>query len=169
MLFSEIHLGIAAGRLLRLSRPLFSASATHSSVYPFPLNTTFLCSERSFFNSSWIMESSSSADTSLSASYILSSASATAVFKTIFAFATEPAEPGIRNSNLFPVNAKGDVRFLSVVSFVMWGRTSAPISIWVLPLPLNALSSSRDSRTSSSSSPTNIEMIAGGASFAPSL
>ena len=32
-------------------------------------------------------------------------------------FATEEEEPSIRNSNLFPVNANGEVRFLSVLSF----------------------------------------------------
>ncbi len=47
----------------------------------------------------------------------------------MFGFATDAAEPSIRNSNLFPVNANGEVRFLSVVSFMKCGSTFAPISI----------------------------------------
>ncbi len=44
-------------------------------------------------------------------------------------------EPTILNSNLLPVNAKGDVLFLSVVSFGRIGKVKTPISI-VLQLPL---------------------------------
>ena len=36
-------------------------------------------------------------------------------------------EPRLRNSNLFPVNASGEVRFRSVVSFGMAGSTSTPM------------------------------------------
>ena len=36
-------------------------------------------------------------------------------------------EPGIRNSNLLPVNATGDVRLRSVVSCGMAGSTSTPM------------------------------------------
>ena len=45
------------------------------------------------------------------------SSSATAVLSTVFASEIDAAEPSIRNSNLLPVKAKGEVRFLSVVSF----------------------------------------------------
>ena len=44
-------------------------------------------------------------------------------------------EPTILNSNLLPVNAKGDVLFLSVVSFGRIGKVKTPISI-VLQFPL---------------------------------
>ena len=37
--------------------------------------------------------------------------------------AMEALDPTILNSNLFPVNAKGEVRFRSVVSFGNLGRT----------------------------------------------
>ena len=49
--------------------------------------------------------------------------SATAVFSTTFASATEAEEPSILNSNLLPVKAKGEVLFLSVVSFGNFGKT----------------------------------------------
>ena len=34
--------------------------------------------------------------------------------------------PHMRNSNLFPVKAKGEVRFLSVESFGRWGNDETP-------------------------------------------
>ena len=78
-------------------------------------------------------------------------------------------EPSIRNSNLFPVNANGDVLFLSVVSFLNSGRTSTPSFIFVFSAALYGASFSRESSTAVSSSPRKIEITAGGASFAPSL
>ena len=56
------------------------------------------------------------------------SVSATAVFITVLESAIEKAEPSILNSNLLPVNAKGEVRFLSVLSLGSWGMTCTPIS-----------------------------------------
>ena len=56
--------------------------------------------------------------------------SATAVFSIMFAHAIDSEEPSIRNSNLFPVNAKGEVLFRSVVSLLKSGRTVTPISIF---------------------------------------
>ena len=46
----------------------------------------------------------------------LMSCSATAVFKAIIALAQLASEPTARNSNLFPVKAKGEVRLRSVLS-----------------------------------------------------
>ena len=63
-----------------------------------------------------------------SSSAIWQSSSATIVFMIVFVQEIESAEPSIRNSNLFPVKAKGDVRLRSVVSFGKSGRTSTPIS-----------------------------------------
>ncbi len=60
-------------------------------------------------------------------------ASATIVFNTMLGSATFACEPGIRNSNLLPVNANGDVRFLSVASFGNIGLSGTPI------LPFSAL------------------------------
>jgi hypothetical protein len=42
--------------------------------------------------------------------------SAMIVFSVVIAFAQFAEEPTARNSNLFPVNANGDVLFLSVLS-----------------------------------------------------
>ena len=55
-------------------------------------------------------------------------ASATIAFKIVFGLAIESAEPTMRNSNLFPVNANGDVRFLSVASFARFGSVETPVS-----------------------------------------
>ena len=46
---------------------------------------------------------------------------------TVFADAIESEEPTIRNSNLFPVNANGEVLFLSVASLSKSGRISTPV------------------------------------------
>ena len=87
----------------------------------------------------------------------------------MLAQAIELDEPSILNSNLLPVNANGDVLFLSVVSLLNLGRTSTPSFICVFSVPAYGLSSSMASRTALSSSPRNIEITAGGASLAPSL
>ncbi len=81
--------------------------------------------------------------------------------------AIERLDPQERNSNLFPVKAKGDVLFLSVESLGIGGRTSAPIVIFVLERPCIGVPSLIDCSTSKSSSPTYMDMIAGGASFPP--
>ena len=54
----------------------------------------------------------------------------------MFAQAMLLDEPTMRNSNLLPVNAKGDVRLRSVVSRVKRGRTWTPNFIWVFSAPL---------------------------------
>ena len=96
--------------------------------------------------------------------------SATIVFNTTFAGAIESEEPTIRNSNLLPVKANGDVLFLSVASLFKSGSVEAPvfnlpfcIELVASPLSISCIT------TSSNCSPRNIEMIAGGASLAPSL
>ena len=76
-------------------------------------------------------------------------------------------EPTARNSNLLPVKANGLVRFRSPLSFGSGGSVSTPT---VKKPPLRLLSSlpfSICSKMSVSMSPRKIEMIAGGASFAP--
>ena len=92
------------------------------------------------------------------------------MFSTTFACATESCEPTIRNSNLLPVKANGDVRLRSVASFMKSGSVLTPVSkrspdkLWVAVPVLTSCSI-----TSSSCSPKNTDKIAGGASFAPSL
>ena len=66
------------------------------------------------------------AASSLSAN--LSSESATIVLSTIFGPEMEKVEPSIRNSNLLPVNAKGEVRLRSVESLGKCGSTFTPTS-----------------------------------------
>ena len=51
-------------------------------------------------------------------SMLRENASATIVFSTMFGDAMESEEPTIRNSNLLPVNANGEVRLRSVASFM---------------------------------------------------
>ena len=48
-------------------------------------------------------------------------------FRIVFGPATDCAEPTARNSNLFPVNANGDVLLRSVVSFENVGTTATPV------------------------------------------
>ena len=76
-------------------------------------------------------------------------------------------EPNIRNSNLFPVNANGEVLFLSVVSFLNDGNTLTSISRDFKVSSLYGRSSSTHFNTFSKSVPINIDNIAGGASFPP--
>lgn len=65
----------------------------------------------------------------------LRSDSATAVFRTTFAPDMEVDEPSIRNSNLLPVKAKGEVRLRSVASRANLGRTWTPTFICSFSLP----------------------------------
>ncbi len=87
------------------------------------------------------------------------------VFNTTLGEDTESEEPTIRNSNLLPVNANGEVRFLSVASLSRSGRMATPVFKvppcleWVASPVLQSWSI-----TSSSCSPRNMEMMAGGAS-----
>ena len=78
------------------------------------------------------------------------------------------ADPSMRNSNLLPVKAKGEVRLRSVVSLANRGRTWTPtfISHFVLAGCISAPDSIA-SKISVSSSPRKMEMMAGGASLAP--
>ena len=92
------------------------------------------------------------------------------VFNTTFGCAMDALEPTIRNSNLFPVNANGEVLFLSVASFMKSGNVATPVfsispSILCVasPVLINCFN------TSSNCAPKKMEMIAGGASFAPNL
>ena len=126
-----------------------------------------LCSLIVAFISSCSSLSKSAAPSSLSANS--PKISATAALSMMFAQAMLFDEPSILNSNLLPVNANGDVLFLSVESFLNSGRMSTPSFIFAF-LPLSYSESlSIASSTASSSSPRNIEITAGGASFAPSL
>ena len=77
-------------------------------------------------------------------------------------------EPTLLNSNLLPVNAKGEVLFLSVVSLGNLGSEVTPISNCAC-FASTFVPATSALITSFSSSPRKIEMIAGGASLAPSL
>ena len=121
-----VYAGIASTMDLIFGSPRFWASATHSSEYPFPLNTILWCSMAYFLIRSCAASSKSSAFSRTSQAS--ENASATMVFNTIFACATESWEPTIRNSNLFPVKANGDVRLRSVASFMKSGMVLTPVS-----------------------------------------
>ena len=58
---------------------------------------------------------------------ISSRASATMVFSTTLGPEMDWEEPTMRNSNLLPVKAKGEVRLRSVLSLGSSGRVSTPI------------------------------------------
>ena len=81
-------------------------------------------------------------------------------------------EPTALISNLFPVKAKGDVLFLSVLSNNISGIFPTKLSFksdfsFGLNLPFFTFSSS--SKTRDNDEPINTEIIAGGASPAPNL
>ena len=90
------------------------------------------------------------------------------VFSTTIGPATVWLEPGARNSNRLPVNANGLVRFRSPASWVRLGRVSTPIISVPFSFERVAPPFAIWSKTSASWSPRKIEMIAGGASLAPS-
>ena len=94
--------------------------------------------------------------------------SATIVFIIKFGPAIDTDEPGMRNSNLLPVKANGDVLLRSVVSFGKFGRASTPTSIFSPPACLSyGTPSLMQSNIAVSSSPRKIDIIAGGASSPP--
>ena len=86
----------------------------------------------------------------------------------VFGPEIESEEPTERNSKRFPVNANGEVLFLSVESFGIGGRTSTPMDIFWRVFELYGVPSFMDFRIDSSSSPRYMEITAGGASCAPS-
>jgi len=94
--------------------------------------------------------------------------SATIVLSTKVGPAVDCVEPTIRNSNLLPVNAKGEVRLRSVQSFGRGGRLEIPSLSWPPCFDVFAPSAASCSKMSVSWSPRKIETIAGGASLAPS-
>ena len=77
-------------------------------------------------------------------------------------------EPSARNSNLLPVNANGLVRLRSPECCGSVGITGVPRPRNGPGLERSALPSAIASQIRSSCGPRKIEMIAGGASFAPS-
>ncbi len=129
-----------------------------------PLNMILWCSVMYFLIRSWIASSLLSACSRMSAAS--QKASATIAFSVVFGLAMESALPTIRNSNLLPVKAKGDVLFLSVASFWKSGRVLTPVKS--LPPSLTEVASPVSIScvtTSSSCSPRKMEIIAGGASI----
>ena len=89
------------------------------------------------------------------------------MFSTVFGNASDMLDPSARNSNLLPVKANGDVRLRSPPCIGSGGSTGVPrprtdAGVCGSPSP-EAIASN----TFSSSAPRKIEMIAGGASFAP--
>ena len=107
----------------------------------------------------------SSAPSSSSAN--CSSSSAMMVFRAMLGPAMDWEEPSIRNSNLLPVKAMGEVRFRSVLSWGMGGITSTPTRRDFLPGSEYSVPWMMDSTTAVSSSPRKMDTTAGGASWAP--
>ena len=164
--FLSSRCGIASAVVFRLERPLTSvASFTHSSVYPLPLKRILSCAAMVSLISACISASKSLAPSRRSANCF--STSATAEFSIMLQQAILLEDPRERNSNLLPVNANGDVRLRSVVSLEKFGRVCTPSFITSRSFPTYGASFLIASSTALSSSPRKIEMIAGGASFAP--
>ena len=94
--------------------------------------------------------------------------SATMVLSTVFGRLGDWLEPSARNSNLLPVKANGLVRLRSPLSFGSPGRTGVPRCISSRAALAAAVPPAIASKTPSSSEPRKMEMMAGGASLAPS-
>ena len=90
------------------------------------------------------------------------------MFSTVLGKAGEEFEPSARNSNLLPVNANGLVRLRSPPWSGSGGSTGVPRPRNEPGLEGCTLPASIAVKTFSSSLPRKIEMIAGGASLAPS-
>ena len=96
---------------------------------------------------------------------------ATIVLSTVIGLAQLAVDPTARNSNLFPVKAKGDVRFRSVLSKRISGifpTTFSFKSVFSFGDNLPFVTTSSSLKTFVSCAPINTDIIAGGASFAPS-
>ena len=151
-----------------LGRPRLFASSIHAFEYPLPLKMILLWLDKSSLIMSWTAVSKSSASSSSSAASL--NASATMVFNTTLGGAIESEEPTIRNSNLLLVKAKGEVRFRSVASLSKSGKVATPVNNF--PPFIECVASPVLQSwliTSSNCSPTNMEIMAGGASLAPNL
>ncbi len=131
------------------------------------MNTMRRCCLMVSFKRMWTSASSFSEGTVSRRSANCLRLSATAVFKTTLGPDTESADPGMRNSNLLPVKAKGEVRLRSVVSFTKWGNTWGPGVMATSFLASDFRSFSTISKTATRSSPINMETMAGGASLPP--
>ena len=104
------------------------------------------------------------------ASLNLSSWYAVMVLRTVMAEAQLAEDPTALNSNLLPVNANGEVLFLSVLSIRSWGIWGIPRLYPLFPLILTmSVEFSSSLKAVVTWVPRKEEMIAGGASFAPSL
>ena len=95
---------------------------------------------------------------------------ATTALRTLMADEQLADDPTARNSNRFPVNAKGEVRFRSVLSINTSGIWEIPS--FILRSSSIVMSSSSElssilSSTDESCEPRNTEIMAGGASLAP--
>ncbi len=123
-----------------------------------PLTTSVTASARSppseSFDSSW-SESSSIA-------------SAAIVLSTVFGKASDMLDPSARNSNLLPVKANGEVRLRSPPCIGSGGSTGVPRPSTEAGVCGSPSPEASASNTFSSSAPRKIDMIAGGASLAPS-
>ena len=93
----------------------------------------------------------------------------TMAFITAAVVAGVELEPGILNSNLFPVNAKGEVLFLSPESILNVGSTSTDKFTSEASDTGASFLFAILSRIVVNSSPRKIEIMAGGASCPPSL
>jgi len=100
------------------------------------------------------------------------SCSATAVLSVSIASAQLSDDPTARNSKRLPVKAKGEVRLRSVLSSISVGMCEMPLILnmffaeKVMAASLRLASSF--SSTAEICAPRKVEMIAGGASLAPS-
>ena len=90
------------------------------------------------------------------------------VLSTVFTQEMDMDAPSIRNSNLLPVKAKGEVRLRSLESACTRGRVATPMSMILRGQPsLSRLPSAIFCKISWMSLPRYMERMAGGASYPP--
>ena len=97
---------------------------------------------------------------------------ATIVLSTVIGLAQLAVEPTARNSNLLPVKANGEVRFLSVLSKSISGILPTTLSfksVFSFGDNFPFVTPSNSPNTFVSCAPINTDIIAGGASLAPNL
>mmetsp|Transcript_39940 Transcript_39940/g.66451 ORF Transcript_39940/g.66451 Transcript_39940/m.66451 type:complete len:295 (+) Transcript_39940:1359-2243(+) len=166
---SSIFLGssrraMASTPLSNLNNPRFTASFGHSSEYPLPLKITLQC----FLSASWATLIGA-VPFSISSEKALK-LSATKAQSTVLTMETFCVEPTARNSKRLPPYGKGDVRLRSSAGTVKSAIASTPQPM-VFTLGLYSLATPvfmNSSKYEVMSSPKKVEMMAGGASQAPS-
>ena len=168
---ASVHALMASGDATLFGSPSSCARLFHSGEYPLPLKMMRLCLVMMSVTVFWMASSSVMKLDCLwrmISSAMKRNESAMIVLITMLLRAALWFEPTARNSNLFTVKANGEVRLRSVPSRLMLGIEHTPRFRSAEPVELRDVVFFMNSSSAFvTSSPRYMEMIAGGASFAP--